>query len=105
MFKLTVHNYWRDVNNYQQEKKQLFYKINHFYMQFSVKVNRFIVKTLLNSTLTNDLKRKENFSKNVYSCRLCLFKANILFVGCSLRPRPDAAHSDQGVTVCLQNVL
>ena len=43
-------------------------------MQFSVKVNRFIVKTLLNSTLTNDLKRKEIFSKNVHSCRLSLFK-------------------------------
>ena len=32
-------------------------------MQFSAMVNRFIVKTLLDSTFTNDLKRKEIFSK------------------------------------------
>ena len=43
-------------------------------MQFSATVNRFIVKTYLNSAFTNDLKRKENFSKNVNSCRLSLFK-------------------------------
>ena len=42
-------------------------------MQFSAIVNRFIVKTYLNSAFTNDLKRKENFSKNVHSCRLSLF--------------------------------
>ena len=27
MLKLTVYNYWRDANNYQQEKTHLFYKI------------------------------------------------------------------------------
>ena len=58
MFKFTVYNYWRGANNYRQEKKHLFYKIIHFSMQFLAKVNRFIVKTLLNSTFTNDLKMK-----------------------------------------------
>ena len=57
MLKITVQNYWRDVNNYKQEKKQLFYKIIHFSMQFSAVLNIFIVKTLLNSIFTNDLKR------------------------------------------------
>ena len=42
-------------------------------MQFSAIVNRFIVKTSLNSAFTNDLKRFF-FSKNVHSCRLSLFK-------------------------------
>ena len=32
-------------------------------MQFSAKVNRFIVKTELNSAFTNDLKRKFFFRK------------------------------------------
>ena len=46
MLKLTVYNYWRDANNYQQEKKKhLFYKIIHFFMQFLAIVNWFIVKT------------------------------------------------------------
>ena len=59
MLKLTVYNYWRDANNYQQEKKtHLFYEIIHFSVQFSAIVNRFIVKTKLNSTFTNDLKTK-----------------------------------------------
>ena len=53
-----VYSYWRDANNYQQEKTHLFYKIIHFFVQFSAIVNRFIVKTELNSTFTNDLKRK-----------------------------------------------
>ena len=39
-------------------KTLLFYKIMHFSVQFSALVNRFIVKTYLNSTFTNDLKRK-----------------------------------------------
>ena len=42
-------------------------------MQFSAVLNIFIVKTKLNSTFTNDLKRKENFSKNVHSYRVCSF--------------------------------
>ena len=42
-------------------------------MQFSAVLNIFIVKTMLNSTFTNDLKRKENFSKNVHSYRVCSF--------------------------------
>ena len=33
-----------------------------------------IVKTYINSIFTNDLKRKENFSKNVQSYRVCSFK-------------------------------
>ena len=45
MFKLTVYNYWRDANIYQQEKTHLFYKIIHFYVQVLALVNRFIVKT------------------------------------------------------------
>ena len=49
------------------------YKIIHFSMQFSAIVNRFMVKTYLNSAFTNDLKRKYFFSKNVHSCRLSLF--------------------------------
>ena len=72
-------------------------------MQFSATVNRFIVKTYLNSAFTNDLKRKEFFSKNVNSCRLSLFK-------CAYGPRSEktclrclratigadtSAHSDQ----------
>ena len=51
----------------------VFFKIIHFSMQFSAIANRFIVKTLLNSTFTNDLKRKLKKSKNVHSCRLSLF--------------------------------
>ena len=58
MLEFTVYNYWRDANNYQQEKKHLFYKIIHFSVQVSAIVNRFIVKTELNSTFTNDLKTK-----------------------------------------------
>ena len=47
-------------------------------MQFSAIVNRFFVKTYLNSAFTNDLKRNEKFSKNVHSCRLSLFKLRVL---------------------------
>ena len=43
----------------------MFYKIIHFSMQFSAVLNMFIVKIYLNSIFTNDLKRKEIFSKNV----------------------------------------
>ena len=35
-------------------------------MQFLAVLNMFIVKTLLNYIFTNDLKRKEIFSKNVH---------------------------------------
>ena len=45
-------------------------------MQFSAVLNMFIVKTYLNSTFTNDLKRKDFFSKNVQSYRVCSFKEN-----------------------------
>ena len=55
------------------QKIYLFYKITHFSMQFSAIVNRFVVKTSLNSAFTNDFKRFF-FSKNVHSCRLSLFK-------------------------------
>ena len=54
MLKLTVYNYWRDANNYQHT---CFYKIIHFSVQVLAKVNRFVVKTYLNSTFTNDLKK------------------------------------------------
>ena len=64
----TVYNYWRDANNYQQVKNTCFYKIIHLSIQFSAIVNRFIVKTKLTSAFTNDLKRKENYSKNVHCC-------------------------------------
>ena len=43
-------------------------------MQFLAELNMFIVKTSLNPICTNDLKRKENFSKNVHSYRASLFK-------------------------------
>ena len=43
-------------------------------MQFSAVLNIFIVKTSLNSIFTNDLKRKDFFSKNVHSYRPSLFK-------------------------------
>ena len=45
LVKSPVYNYWRDANNYQQEKTHLFFKIIHFSVQFSAIVNRFIVKT------------------------------------------------------------
>ena len=51
----------------------MFYKIIHFSMQFSAVLNMFIVKTYLNSIFTDDLKRNENFSKNVQSYRVCSF--------------------------------
>ena len=35
-------------------------------MQFSAIVNRFIVKTYLNSAFTNDLKRKYFFFRKMY---------------------------------------
>ena len=54
---LCYRYYWRDANNYQQ-KKTGFYNIIHVSMQFSAMVNRFILKTKLSSTFTNDLKRK-----------------------------------------------
>ena len=47
-------------------------------MQFSAVLNIFIVKTWLNSTFTNDLKRKHFFSKNVHSYRVCSFKILVL---------------------------
>ena len=43
MLKLTVYNYWRDANNYQDEKNTPVFKINHFSVQFSAPVNIFIV--------------------------------------------------------------
>ena len=36
------------------------------------------MKTLLSSTFTNVLKRKEKISKNVHSCRLSLLKEMLL---------------------------
>ena len=44
-------------------------------MHYSDVTNIFIVKILLNSIFTNDLKRKDFFSKNFHSCRLSHFKA------------------------------
>ena len=44
MLKLTVYNYWRDANNYQQEKNTTVYKIILISAQFSAIVNVFIVK-------------------------------------------------------------
>ena len=43
---------------FDKRKKHLYDKIIHFSMQFSAVLNIFIVKTKLNSTFTNDLKRK-----------------------------------------------
>ena len=51
-------------------------------MQFSAVLNIFIMKTELNSIFKNDLKRKEMFSKNVQSYRLCsLNSIELLHVG------------------------
>ena len=47
-------------------------------MQFSAVLNIFIVKTQLNSTFTNDLKRNKKKSKNVHSYRVCSFKAKLV---------------------------
>ena len=47
-------------------------------MQFPAVLNMFIEKTKLNSILTNDLRRKEKFSKNVHSYRPGLFKSRNL---------------------------
>ena len=74
MLKLPVYNNWRDANNYHQEKNTPVLKDNSLSVQFSAIVNRFIVKTYLNSTFTNDLKENKKNSKNVHSCRLSLFK-------------------------------
>ena len=41
-----------------KRKTHLFDKIIHFSMHFSAVLNIFIVKTKLNTTFTNDLKRK-----------------------------------------------
>ena len=41
-----------------KRKTHLFDEIIHFSMQFSAVLNIFNVKTSLNSTFTNDLKRK-----------------------------------------------
>ena len=49
-------------------------------MQFTAVLNIFIVKTELNSTFTNDLKRKEKNSKNVHSYRVCSFKWKVHFL-------------------------
>ena len=74
MLKITVQNYWRDINNYTQEKNGCFYKIIHFSMQFLAVLNIFIVKTYLNSIFTNDLKRKDFFSKMFKVKDLALLK-------------------------------
>ena len=68
-------------------------------MQFLAMVNIFIVKTELNSTFTNKLKRKYFFSKNVQSCRLSLFNDktdwSILLAGSSLVwPKCDLLTTD-----------
>ena len=49
-----------------KKKTHLFYKIIHFSVQFSAVVNRFILKTLLNSTFTNDLKRKLKKNRKMF---------------------------------------
>ena len=66
---------YTEKNNYfllyeliqDKRKYTCFYKIIHFFMQFSTVEIRFIVTTLLYSTFANDLKRKSFFSKNVHS--------------------------------------
>ena len=63
-----------------KRKNTCFYKIIYFSMQFSAALTIYIVKTYLNSIFTNDLKRKENFSKNVQRYRVCSFKEAITFV-------------------------
>ena len=50
---------------------------NSLFRAVSAIVNRFIVKTQLYSSFTNDLKRKYFFPKNVHGCRLSLFKASV----------------------------
>ena len=77
-------------------------------MQFSAVLNIFIVKTKLNSTFTTDLKRKENFSKNVHSYRVCSFNVGKMdaiietsfFIFCDLLSCQPKSDSD--VILCLQ---
>ena len=70
-----------------KKKYTCFYKIIHFFMQFSAVEIRFIVTTYLYSTFANDLKRIFFFFflKNVHSYRVCSFKAlaSILVEGCT----------------------
>ena len=58
----------------QAREKHLLYQIIYFSVQFSAILNMFIVKIYLNSIFTNDLERKDCFSKNVPSYRPSLFK-------------------------------
>ena len=66
-----------------KSKNTCFYKIIHFSMQFSAIVNRFIVKTKLNSAFKNDLKRKEFFSKIVADLVSLIYTFNTDFVNTS----------------------
>ena len=54
-------------------------------MQFSAVLNMFIVKTYLNSFFTNDVKRKENFSENVQSYRVCSFNVSKIDENCYIQ--------------------
>ena len=71
-----------------KRKTHLFYKIIHFSVQFSAIVKRFIVKKLLNSAFTNDLKRK--LKKN----RKMFIVADLVFLNdkhtCTDMPRLNA---------------
>ena len=49
-------------------------------MQFSAIVNRFIVKTELNSAFTNDLKRKDFFRKMFVVADLVSLNTCVLFL-------------------------
>ena len=47
-----------------KRKHTFFHKIIQFYMQFSAIISRYIVKTLLSSTLTNVLKKEMKIFEN-----------------------------------------
>ena len=57
MLKLIIDNIGGTQIITNKRKHTCFYKIIHFSVQFSAIVNIFIVKTRLNSTFTNDLKK------------------------------------------------
>ena len=57
--KLPVYNYWRDANIYQHEKNTPVLQDNSLFRAvFRYSEHIYIVKAYLDSTFTNDLKRK-----------------------------------------------
>ena len=66
MLKSAIYNYWRDANNYQQEKTHLFFfKDNSLFRAVFSYSEQIFGENITNSTFTIDLKRKyKKKSKN-----------------------------------------